>query len=135
MCGPVRTNFWMHVNYRMFHRASMGHHCTQHKFGAIHTSDTTTGKVTNRAFYPPNPRKSIVDTCPIPVPTPDGCVDRVCEKGHGSMMFTDDIVLCGDDETDMTEYLETWRSALRDRWLRISRRKTQFVAFKFGRIG
>ena len=26
----------------------------------------------------------------------------------GSMMFADDIVLCGDDETDMTEYC-TWR--------------------------
>ena len=25
----------------------------------------------------------------------------------GSMMFADDIVLCGDDETDMREYLET----------------------------
>ena len=33
----------------------------------------------------------------------------------GSMMFADDIVLCGDDETDMTEYLETWRRALEDR--------------------
>ena len=30
----------------------------------------------------------------------------------GSMMFADDIVLCGDDETVMTEYLETWRRAL-----------------------
>ena len=33
----------------------------------------------------------------------------------GSMMFADDIVPCGDDETDMTEYLETWRRALEDR--------------------
>ena len=33
----------------------------------------------------------------------------------GSMMFADDIVLCGDDDTDMTEYLETWRRALEDR--------------------
>ena len=36
-------------------------------------------------------------------------------------MFADDIVLCGDDETDMTEYLETWRRALEDRGMRISR--------------
>ena len=35
----------------------------------------------------------------------------------------DDIVLCGDDETDMTEYLETWRRALEDRGMRISRPK------------
>ena len=30
----------------------------------------------------------------------------------GSMMFADDILLSGDDETDMTEYLETWMKAL-----------------------
>ena len=29
-----------------------------------------------------------------------------------SMIFADEIVLCSDDETDMTEYLETWRNAL-----------------------
>ena len=43
------------------------------------------------------------------------------------MMFADDIVLCGDGETDMTEYLETWRRALEDRGMRISRPKTQFM--------
>ena len=50
---------------------------------------------------------------PIRVPTPDGCVDRGYEKGRrplpGSMLFADDIVLCDDDETYMTEYMETWR--------------------------
>ena len=50
----------------------------------------------------------------------------------GSMMFADDIVLCGDDETDMTEYLETWGRALEDRGMRISRPKTQLIDFKFG---
>ena len=40
--------------------------------------------------------------------------------------------LYGDDETDMTEYLETWRRALEDRGMRISRPKTQFIDFKFG---
>ena len=47
-------------------------------------------------------------------------------------MFADVIVLCGDDETDMTEYLETWRRALENRGIRISRPKTQFIDFKFG---
>ena len=47
-------------------------------------------------------------------------------------MFADDIVLCGDDETDMTEYLETWRGALEDRGMMISRPKTQFIDFQFG---
>ena len=50
----------------------------------------------------------------------------------GSMMFADDIVPCGDDETDMTEYLETWRRALDERGMRISRPKTQFMDFNFG---
>ena len=50
----------------------------------------------------------------------------------GSMMFADDIVLCGDDETDMTEYLETWRKALEERGMRISRPKTQFMDLIFG---
>ena len=40
--------------------------------------------------------------------------------------------LYDDDETDMTEYLETWRRALEDRGMRISRPKTQFIAFKCG---
>ena len=43
------------------------------------------------------------------------------------MVFADDIVLCGDGETDMTE---TWTKALEDRGMRIShisRPKTQFM--------
>ena len=39
-------------------------------------------------------------------------------------MFADDIVLCADDETDMTEYLESWRWALVERGTRVSRPKT-----------
>ena len=50
-------------------------------------------------------------------------------------MFADDIVLFGDDETDMTEYLETWRKALEERGMRISRQKTQFMDFNFGQTG
>ena len=33
----------------------------------------------------------------------DVLTDDVKRDVHGSMMFADDIVLCGDDETDMTE--------------------------------
>ena len=50
----------------------------------------------------------------------------------GSMVFADDIVLCGDDKTDMPEYLETWRKSLEERGMRISRPKTQFMDFNFG---
>ena len=63
----------------------------------------------------------------------DVLTEDVRKDVPGSMMFADDIVLCGDDETDMTEYLETWRRALEDRGMRISRPKTQFMDFKFGR--
>ena len=46
-------------------------------------------------------------------------------------MFADDIVLCGDDETDTTKYMEIWRRVLEDRGMRISRPKTQCIDFKF----
>ena len=62
----------------------------------------------------------------------DVLTEDVRKDVPGSMMFADDIVLCGDDETDMTEYLDTWRRALEDRGMRISRPKTQFIDFKFG---
>ena len=62
----------------------------------------------------------------------DVLTDDVRKDVPGSMMFADDIVLCGDDETDMTEYLETWRSALEDSGMTISRHKTQFIDFTFG---
>ena len=41
----------------------------------------------------------------------DVLTEDVRKDVPGSMMFADDIVglLDGDDETDMTEYLETWR--------------------------
>ena len=61
----------------------------------------------------------------------DVLTEDVRKDVPGSMMFSDDIVLCGDDETDMTEYLETCRRALKDRGMRISRPKTQFMDFTF----
>ena len=48
-----------------------------------------------------------------------------------SMMFADDIVLCGGREVDMTEYLDTWRKSLEERGMRVSRPKTQFMDFNF----
>ena len=33
---------------------------------------------------------------------------------------------------DMTEYLESWRKALEERGMRVSRPKTQFMNFSFG---
>ena len=59
----------------------------------------------------------------------DVLTEDVRKDVPGSMMFADDIVLCGDDETDMTEYLETWI-----RGMRISRPKTQFTNLTLVRI-
>ena len=62
----------------------------------------------------------------------DVLTEDVSKDVPGSIMFADDIVLYGDDETYMTEYLETWRKALEDREMRISRPKIQFMDFNFG---
>ena len=48
----------------------------------------------------------------------------------GSIMFVDDFLLCGNDETDMRDDFETWTRALRDRWM--SSLKIRCVFFKFG---
>ena len=57
-------------------------------------------------------------------------------RGERHIMYLPSVLqewsLYGDDETDMTEYLETRRRALEDRGMRISRPKTQFIAFTFG---
>ena len=45
----------------------------------------------------------------------DVLTEDVRKNVPGSMLFADDIVLCGDGETHMTEYLETWRRALEER--------------------
>ena len=60
----------------------------------------------------------------------DVLTEDVRKDVPGSIVFADDIALCGDDETDTTEYTETWRRALEDRGMRISRPKPQFIYFK-----
>ena len=39
----------------------------------------------------------------------DVLTERVRNEAPESMLFADDIVLCGDKDVDMTEYLESWR--------------------------
>ena len=57
--------------------------------------------------------------------------ERVRKEAPESMLFADDIVLCGDKDVDMTEYLESWRKALEERGMRVGRPKTQFMDFSF----
>ena len=61
----------------------------------------------------------------------DVLTERVGKEAPESMLFADDIVLCGDKDADMTEYLESWRKALKERGMRVSRPKTQFIEFSF----
>ena len=57
--------------------------------------------------------------------------ERVRKEAPVSMLFADAIVLCGDRDVDMTEYLESRRKALEERGMRVSRPKTQFMDFSF----
>ena len=61
----------------------------------------------------------------------DVLTEGVRKEVPESMMFADDIVLCGGREVDMTEYLDTWRKSLEERGMRVSRPKTQFMHFNF----
>ena len=61
----------------------------------------------------------------------DVLTERVRKEAPESMLFADDIVLCGDKDVDMTAYLESWRKALEERGMRVSRPKTQFIDFSF----
>ena len=61
----------------------------------------------------------------------DVLTERVRKEAPESMLFADDIVLYGDKDVDMTEYLESWRKALEERGMRVSRPKTQFMDFSF----
>ena len=48
----------------------------------------------------------------------DVLTEGVRKEVPESMMFADDIVLCGGREVDMTEYLDTWRKSLEERGMR-----------------
>ena len=61
----------------------------------------------------------------------DVLTEMAMKEAPVSMLFADDIVLCGDKDMDMTEYLESWRKALEERGMRVSRPKTQFMDFSF----
>ena len=62
----------------------------------------------------------------------DALTKDVRKNVLGSMMYAYDIVQCGDDEIDMTEYSKTWRGALENRGMRISRSRIQSIDFKCG---
>ena len=62
----------------------------------------------------------------------DVLTENVRKDVPGSMVFADGIVVCGDGETDMTEYLETLRRALEVRGMSTSIPNPRLIYFKFG---
>ena len=61
----------------------------------------------------------------------DVLTEGVSKEVPESMMFVDDIVLCGGRDVDMTDYLDMWRKSLEERGMRVSRPQTQFMDFNF----
>ena len=54
---------------------------------------------------------------------------EVKEEPPWSMMFADDIVLCDDTREKVGEKLEAWRRVMEERGLKVSRNKTEYMAF------
>ena len=51
--------------------------------------------------------------------------EKVRKELPESMVFADDVVMCGANEVDLKEYLESWRKALHEMGMRVSRPKPQ----------
>ena len=63
-----------------------------------------------------------ISSKPILIHNGNGRTDRESEESG-----TDDVVLCGGNEVDMTEYLESRRKALGKRGMRVSITNTQWM--------
>ena len=59
----------------------------------------------------------------------DVFTEKVMKEVPDSMVFADDVVMCGSNEVDMTEYLESWRKSLEEsgRNVRHAVDKTQWM--------
>ena len=53
----------------------------------------------------------------------------VKEAPPWSTMFADDIVLCGNTREEVERKTETWRRAMEERGLKVSRKKTEYMAY------
>ena len=57
----------------------------------------------------------------------DRFTDEVRQEPPWNMMFTDDIVICGESREQAEESQEKWRYALERRGMKVSRSKTEYV--------
>ena len=55
--------------------------------------------------------------------------DGVRERAPWCMMYADDVVLCAETKEELEQKLETWKRALEDRGMKISRTKTEYLRF------
>uniref|UniRef100_A0A3B4DPZ4 ribonuclease H n=1 Tax=Pygocentrus nattereri TaxID=42514 RepID=A0A3B4DPZ4_PYGNA len=53
--------------------------------------------------------------------------DEVRQEAPWTMMFADDIVICGESREQVEENLERWRFALERRGMKVSRDKTEYM--------
>ena len=57
----------------------------------------------------------------------DRLTDEVRQEAPWTMMFADDIVICGENREQVEENLERWRYALESRGMKVSRSKTEYM--------
>ena len=57
----------------------------------------------------------------------DKLTDEVRQEPPWTMMFADDIVICGENRGQVEESLEQWRYALERRGMKVSRSKTEYM--------
>ena len=65
----------------------------------------------------------------------DVLTKEVKEEPPWSMMFADNIILCDDKREGVEENLEEWRKVMEERVLKVSRKKTEYMAFNEESIG
>ncbi|KAI5088533.1 hypothetical protein C0J45_21105 [Silurus meridionalis] len=57
----------------------------------------------------------------------DRLTDEVRQESPWTMMFADDIVICGESREQVEKSLERWRYALERRGMKLSRSKTEYM--------
>ena len=57
----------------------------------------------------------------------DRMTDEIREEAPWTMMFADDIAICGESKEQVEEKLESWRYALERRGMKVNRGKTEYM--------
>ena len=57
----------------------------------------------------------------------DRMTDEIREEAPWTMIFADDIAICGESKEHVEEKLESWRYALERRGMKVNRGKTEYM--------